>query len=251
MSNKELKELIYTINENAKKFCQEKNAIKTKQVIFFDSINSIKYNLNLVSIDGEVYVHWSEVFLLFNSGMKENVFKEILLVLRKKLHDFVTIFEWNESNHTLFDLMRLDFKIDLEKFNESEEVLMIKYKELYVCADTIFDTEKANQTKNFLRNNRISKKAEKHEILKNENIKSFVKNNEISESLKNSLIEKENKEENDKTIVDMLTKLRLREEYINIRMDRVQDQTVRNSLDNESKEIAEEIKFLENKLSKV
>ncbi len=91
----------------------------------------------------------------------------------------------------------------------------------------------------------------KNEILKNENIKSFVKNNEISESLKNSLIEKENKEENDKTIVDMLTKLRLREEYINIRMDRVQDQTVRNSLDNESKEMAEEIKFLENKLSKV
>lgn len=223
--------------------------IKTKKVIFFDSINLTKYNLNLVSIDGEVYAHWSEVFRLFACGLKANLFKDILLNLRKEQHDFIATFEWNESNHMLFEVIELNFNIDLDKLDETEELIMIKYKELYVCADAIFGTEKANQIKNFLRNNRISKKADKDRILENTNIKDYVTNDEMSESLKSSSAEKVNRAENDRAIVDMLTKLKLKEEYINSKMSRVQDQVIIKSLYNESKEIAEEIEFYKNKLS--
>lgn len=217
--------------------------IKTKQVIFFDSINSTKYNLNLVSIDGEVYVHWSEIFRLFACGLKANLFKDILLNIRKEQNDFITTFEWNESNHMLFEVIELNFNIDLDKLDETKELIMIKYKELYVCVDAIFGTEKANQIKNLLRNNRISKKADRDRILENTNIKDYVTNDKKSESLKSSLAE------NDRAIVDMLTKLKLKEEYINSKMSRVQDQAIIKSLYNESKEIAEEIEFYKNKLS--
>lgn len=67
--------------------------------------------------------------------------------------------------------------------------------------------------------------------------------------MKSSLAEKVNRAESDKAIIEMLTKLRLKEEYINSKINRLQDQAIIKSLSNESKEIAEEIEFYKNKLS--
>lgn len=135
--------------------------LKTKVVVYFDPDKKKIYRLNLIDVNKVIYVHWTQVAILF--GLSKNVFKEILK-LRIKEHDsslddlYVKIFILSDQNNELFDTIQNDFNIDLESIDETEELFMLKFYQLYIIASDMLDEEYSKSLETFITNNKVTGK---------------------------------------------------------------------------------------------
>ena len=104
-----------------------------KLISYFEpNINKL-YELHIVrsKLSESLYVHWSEVAVLMNLNKK--IFKNHLISLvennkKSKKDIYVEIFEFNDENLLLFDLIHYDFKINLDNINETSKLYMLKYQ---------------------------------------------------------------------------------------------------------------------------
>lgn len=129
-----------------------------KRLTFLDPFFSIKYRLNLVQINTQIYVHWTEVAHIF--GCSQYTFKSTLLTLStkpKSRHDIYENFKLASDTEDLFNIIENEFDIDLKSIDETETLWMVKYKLLYSCAEIFLSKDHSERMKNFLRNNKVSK----------------------------------------------------------------------------------------------
>ena len=85
--------------------------IRIKKLTYVDKEKIAKYFLNLISIDGEIYVHWLEVAPIF--GLSNHAFKKLLKSYGVVNH-IVEKFGYNYENDILFDLIETKLDIDLK-----------------------------------------------------------------------------------------------------------------------------------------
>ncbi len=137
-----------------------RDRFKVKEIIYLDPNTSVKYYLKLIDIDGQIFVHWTEVASIF--GISDQVFKVHLKTLDSsyKYSDQLFVkFAFNEKNEDIFDFVSNTVNVDLHTIGEIDTVWMLKYKQLYALAESCLSSVRAESVKDFLRNNKFCKKS--------------------------------------------------------------------------------------------
>jgi hypothetical protein len=102
-------------------------------------------NVNLISINGAIIVHWTQIADLFS--IKQVIFKKLLDLI--KIDVFTKKFKYNDNNRFLFDMIEDRLDINLEETNELNEICFIYYNKLFDLCELVFsnDLNKSSQLK--------------------------------------------------------------------------------------------------------
>lgn len=212
--------------------------IRIKKLTYVDKEKIAKYFLNLISIDGEIYVHWLEVAPIF--GLSNHAFKKLLKSYGVVNH-IVEKFGYNYENDILFDLIETKLDIDLKFIGEKNEIWLLRHKQLTRCADMFFTPEYSKYLKNFLRNNKIKRSpndlASKNEI-----------NSDVSESMCSGL-EKMSLTNNNSFINQEIKRLELERLFIKDQINNCNDNDKLTLLNQECKRVDEKIFFVKKQMT--
>jgi hypothetical protein len=106
-------------------------------------------NVNLISINGTIIVHWTQIADFFS--MKQFIFKKLIDI--NPIDVFTKKFKYNENNRFLFDLIEDRLEINLEETNELTEIYFIYYDKLLDLCDIVFsnDLKKSIYLKNMIK----------------------------------------------------------------------------------------------------
>lgn len=127
------------------------SCIRTKlvRVSELDNGTFVEYNLNLISIDNQIFVYWTQVAALF--GLKEVAFKSFIGNVSNGFYDnqikknFVRKFKMSENNKVLFDLIERKLNI-----KETFELVLIFYDRLFSCCEFVFTEENCKRVKDLI-----------------------------------------------------------------------------------------------------
>jgi hypothetical protein len=99
---------------------------------YFEPNNNKSYDLHIIrsKTSNNIYVHWTEVAVLL--GLTKKIFKNHLISLVDtnkitKKEIYVEVFEFNDENLILFELIHYDFNINLDNINETTKLFMLNY----------------------------------------------------------------------------------------------------------------------------
>jgi len=125
-------------------------SIKEKEMV---DNKSKEFKLNIISVDeNHVLVHWSQVADLFN--IKPLIFKAIFQLVDDKSNnnDLFIRFKFNQANSLLFDAVQNEFKIDLQEFNEQEEIYFLEIHRLEEYCDMVLTGNAAHRVRMLIKN---------------------------------------------------------------------------------------------------
>lgn len=128
----------------------EQTRVKTRPVTVYDFNEGqfVEHTLNLIAIDKQIYVHWSQVARLFN--LTEPVFK---LIINQTGDMFVRKFKHNANNEILFDLIENRLKIATSGHRDERDedaIVLVYYDRLFKCCDFIFRDENSKSLKQLI-----------------------------------------------------------------------------------------------------
>jgi hypothetical protein len=111
-----------------------------------------------ISDNETIYVHWTQVASLF--AISKRVFKDSLKRYVKENYNsetsYVEVFEKNDQNEELFEIVDETIKIGLKSINEKSELFLLKFYSLYEIADDLLDEENSQRLQNFVINCKVS-----------------------------------------------------------------------------------------------
>jgi hypothetical protein len=160
-------------NKNSKQIIDNNNnnesidtlKIKTKPIRLLEPYNSKLVTFNLLSINGEVLVHWSQVAAyfslnpiafkhIFDRHMKESSIFEIdnNNNNNNNVHVLFKSFSNNQQNAELFEYLIEELEIPLDDYDEKNETFLVYYARLTQCTDYIFLPYAANKYKMAIEN---------------------------------------------------------------------------------------------------
>ena len=212
--------------------------IKTKEVVF--ETEEKRVTINLISINGKTYVHWSQLCPLFN--LSSFILKLYLENMKKtnqsglpsnptKCLSILKTFKFDDESDYLFYLLEDTFNIDLKSFNETEELYLISYNSLMDIADIFLHPEAAKQMKHFLVNNKLKNQSKTKCILKENKSIQMVSKAESSSDISDSIIQSDKKaqlantELNMKVITDEIDRLKVNCLYLKGKIEKYSDKS--------------------------
>ena len=207
--------------------------IKTKEVVFETEEKQII--INLISINGKTYVHWSQLCPLFN--LSSYILKFYLVNLKKtnqsdspsnppKCLSILKTFKFDDESDYLFYLLEDTFNIDLKSIDETEELYLVSYNSLMDIADVFLHPEAAKQMKHFLVNNKLKNQSKTKCILKENKSIQMVAKAESSSDISDSIIKADKKpplantELNTKVITDEIERLKVNCLYLKAKIEK-------------------------------
>ena len=207
--------------------------IKTKTVVFEEEDQKII--INLISINGKTYVHWSQLCPLFN--LSSYILKFYLVNLKKtnqsdspsnppKCLSILKTFKFDDESDYLFYLLEDTFNIDLKSIDETEELYLVSYNSLMDIADVFLHPEAAKQMKHFLVNNKLKNQSKTKCILKENKSIQMVAKAESSSDISDSIIKADKKpplantELNTKVITDEIERLKVNCLYLKAKIEK-------------------------------